>query len=120
MKNVTNKGAKPAPAEEDSVGSMRERILKLTEVLMLYPVSRSTWYQGVDAGIYPQCIKLSGRRVGWQLGAILDLIESKMPGALVGQGPEAGGNAVMTAAYSYPDDIEIVAPENAPVQKLRH
>jgi hypothetical protein len=34
--------------------------------------------------------------------------------------PEAGGNAVMTAAYSYPDDIEIVAPANAPVQKLRH
>ena len=33
--------------------------------------------------------------------------------------PVAGGEAVMTATYSYPANIEIIAPENAPVQKIR-
>jgi prophage regulatory protein len=95
MKKVKSTGAKPAPSDKgDAIGSMPERILTLPEVLLLYPVSRSTWYQGIDAGIFPRCIKLSDRRVGWQLGAILELIESKMPGKVAEQGAELIGNDV--------------------------
>ncbi len=31
----------------------------------------------------------------------------------------SGGDDIMKATYSYPTDIEIVAPENAPVQKVQ-
>jgi prophage regulatory protein len=41
--------------------------LKLKDVLAIFPVSRSTWYQGMQDGIYPRPVKLTGKRaVGWR------------------------------------------------------
>lgn len=43
----------------------------------LLPVSRSTWYRGVRAGLYPQPIKLSERTVAWKASDILAITSGK-------------------------------------------
>lgn len=44
----------------------------------LFPVSRSTWLRGVQAGIYPKPIRLSLRRVGWLRSDIESLVVKLM------------------------------------------
>jgi prophage regulatory protein len=41
----------------------------------LYPVSRSTWYQGIKNHIYPQGVKISPRCTAWRKSVIKKLIE---------------------------------------------
>lgn len=53
-----------------------ERILRLPEVLRLFPVSRSAWYKGVAEGHYPAGTKLSARAVGWKKSDIDKLVTS--------------------------------------------
>jgi prophage regulatory protein len=46
----------------------------------LFPVSRSTWYRGIRAGIYPRGIRLSPRRVGWyrfQIDSLIRTLEAQ-------------------------------------------
>lgn len=43
-----------------------ERLLRLPEVLQIFPVSRSAWYKGIAQGRYPAGIKLSVRTVAWR------------------------------------------------------
>jgi predicted DNA-binding transcriptional regulator AlpA len=50
-----------------------DRLLSITEVLHIFPISRSTWYEGVKSGRYPAAVEMSRRRVGWPMGEILDL-----------------------------------------------
>lgn len=52
------------------------QLLRLPQVLDLFPVSRSTWYAGVTAGKYPKPIKLGPRTVAWRAGDIFKLIEA--------------------------------------------
>lgn len=44
--------------------------LRLPQVLEIIPVSRSTWYRGIQAGIYPEPVKLGRRAAGWKAEAI--------------------------------------------------
>lgn len=53
-----------------------DRILRLPEVLRLFPVSRSAWYQGIAEGRFPAGIKLSARAVGWKKSDIDKLVTS--------------------------------------------
>ena len=42
----------------------------------IIPISLSSWWEGVKAGIYPKPVKLGGARaVGWRVEDIRDLIE---------------------------------------------
>lgn len=50
--------------------------LRLPEVLKLFPVSKSTWWQGVKDGTYPQPVKLSPRTTAWRVEDIHNLISS--------------------------------------------
>lgn len=50
--------------------------LRLDAVLAVFPVSRTAWYEGMKAGIYPQSVQLSRRSVGWPTSAIKALIEA--------------------------------------------
>ncbi|MEJ1470941.1 MAG: AlpA family phage regulatory protein [Candidatus Sedimenticola sp. (ex Thyasira tokunagai)] len=50
-----------------------DAIIRLPDVLRLFPVSKSTWWAGIKAGRYPSPIRLGDRAVGWRLGSILDL-----------------------------------------------
>ena len=53
-----------------------DRLIRLREVLSLVPVSRSTWWAGVKAGIYPRSIKLGPKITCWRLSDILSLIST--------------------------------------------
>ncbi|MFY8018041.1 MAG: helix-turn-helix transcriptional regulator [Inhella sp.] len=46
-------------------------------MLAVFPVSRSTWYQGVKEGRYPKPIRLSERRVAWPEPVIAALQRSR-------------------------------------------
>ncbi len=52
-----------------------DRLLRLSEVLKLIPVSRSSWYQGIKDGKYPPPIKLGPRTSAWRESDIMALME---------------------------------------------
>lgn len=62
---------------EDLSSLPREAIVRVPTVLKVFPVSRSTWMNGVKAGRYPKAIKVSERGVGWRWGDILDMLSGK-------------------------------------------
>lgn len=51
-----------------------DKLLRLPEVLAMFPVSRSTWYAGVASGLYPAPVKLGVRAVAWRESTIQALI----------------------------------------------
>lgn len=50
-------------------------IIRLPDVLRLYPISKSAWWQGVKEKRLPAPIHLGVRARGWRLGDILALTE---------------------------------------------
>lgn len=52
------------------------RLLRLPEVLALFPVSRSCWWAGISSGRYPAGIKIGPRTTAWRLSDIEALIAS--------------------------------------------
>lgn len=51
-------------------------VIRLPDVLRLYPVSKSHWWQGIRDGRYPTPIKLGLRARGWRLGDVLALTQT--------------------------------------------
>lgn len=49
--------------------------LRLPAVLKLIPVSKSSWWQGVKDGIYPQPYKIGQRVTAWKAEDIQNLIQ---------------------------------------------
>lgn len=49
--------------------------LRLPEVLKLFPVSKSTWWQGVRDGKFPTPVKLTERTTAWRNEDIRALLE---------------------------------------------
>ena len=52
-----------------------EGLVRLDKVLQVIPVSKSTWYRGIESGIYPKPIRLGLRAVGWRVEDIRGCIE---------------------------------------------
>ena len=57
-----------------------DELLRLNDVLQQFPISRSSWYAGIKAGIYPQPIRISQRRIAWTQSAITELIAARISG----------------------------------------
>jgi len=57
--------------EMDSIGYLR-----LPDVLKLFPISKSTWWQGVKDGKFPKPVKLTERTTAWRIQDIHALLES--------------------------------------------
>jgi predicted DNA-binding transcriptional regulator AlpA len=57
-------------------------ILRLQQVLAVFPVSRSAWYKGVKNGTYPQGLKLTKSTIGWRSSDVKKLIDSLCTGPL--------------------------------------
>ena len=51
--------------------------VRLPAILRVFPVSRSTWWQGVRQKRYPQPVKLGPRITAWKAEDIRTLIESQ-------------------------------------------
>lgn len=55
-----------------------ERALRLTQILVPggpLPISKSSWWEGVRQGVYPQPIRLGKRITAWRASDIRTLIE---------------------------------------------
>ena len=52
--------------DDDFQQDRGERLLRLSSVLKLIPVSSSTWWSGVKEGKFPQPVKLSKRVTAWR------------------------------------------------------
>jgi len=50
--------------------------IRLPVVLTVFPVSKSTWWQGIKDGRYPAGVKLSEKTTAWRVEDIRKLIES--------------------------------------------
>jgi len=48
--------------------------LRLPSVLKLIPISRSSWYSGIQTGRYPRGVKLSANTTAWRAEDIRELI----------------------------------------------
>lgn len=49
--------------------------LRLPDVLRLFPVSKTSWYRGIESGLYPKPAQLASRTVAWRTEDIRALIE---------------------------------------------
>ena len=50
--------------------------VRLPAVLAVFPVSRSTWFEGVRTGRFPKPVHLGPRTVAWPVASIRALIEN--------------------------------------------
>jgi len=50
--------------------------LRLTQVLNVIPIGKSSWWEGVKSGRFPKPIKLTPRCTAWRVDDIRDLIKS--------------------------------------------
>lgn len=48
---------------------------RLPQVLAAFPVSKSTWWNGIRDGRYPKAVKLSPNTTAWRVEDIRALIE---------------------------------------------
>lgn len=51
-------------------------LLRLPEVLRRYPVSKSKWYAGIKAGVYPAPVSIGPRNKAWRSTDLDALIAS--------------------------------------------
>ncbi|MDR3043623.1 MAG: AlpA family phage regulatory protein [Desulfovibrio sp.] len=49
--------------------------LRLSQVLAIIPVGKSSWWRGCKLGIYPQPVKLGPRTTAWKAEDIAALVE---------------------------------------------
>lgn len=59
-----------------------EGFARLPQVLAVYPVSRSTWLEGVRTGRFPKPVKLGPRTTAWKVSDIRYLIDNLPSNAL--------------------------------------
>jgi predicted DNA-binding transcriptional regulator AlpA len=50
--------------------------LRLSQVLAIIPVGKSSWWRGCKAGIYPKPVKIGPRTTAWKAEEIVALVES--------------------------------------------
>ena len=50
--------------------------IRLSTVLKIIPVSKSTWWAGIQSGRYPQSVKLAKRITAWRVEEIRNLINN--------------------------------------------
>jgi prophage regulatory protein len=60
-----------------------EGFVRLSTVLSVFPVGRSTWWAGVKTGRYPRPVKLGPRVTAWKVSDIRELLDRLQPGMSV-------------------------------------
>ena len=67
--------SKTNSTSRDLSGLPDSAVIRLPDVLRLYPVIKSPWWEGVRNGEYPKPVKLGTRARGWRLGDVLALTQ---------------------------------------------
>jgi predicted DNA-binding transcriptional regulator AlpA len=65
-----------------------EAHIRLKPLLKLVPISKSTWYRGIKAGIYPALIRIAPRVSAWRLSELEACL--KHLGSVFGKAEEVG------------------------------
>ena len=55
---------------------MQERLIRLKEVLQIVPVSKSSWWAGIQKGVYPKGRKLTEKTTVWVYSEIMAIVDS--------------------------------------------
>ncbi len=53
----------------------KDRLLRLPQVLEIIPISRTSFWNGVKSGIYPQGVKLGPRTRAWSESEIMGIVK---------------------------------------------
>lgn len=69
-----------------------DRLLRLPQVLEIIPISRATWYAGVNSGRFPKPIKFGVRLAAWRLSDIRALFDGVGSHQTTAVDVEAPGN----------------------------
>ena len=82
QRNIEHKRArrKYRQNHRDLTGLPCSAVIRLPDVLRIYPVSKSHWWDGIKKGIYPAPVKLGVRARGWRLGEVLALTKQDING----------------------------------------
>jgi prophage regulatory protein len=75
MKTVVQKPSSNSALPVTSSLDQEPELIRLHEVLRITTLSRTTWYDGVKAGKYPQAKRISVRRVAWDRREVLEAIQ---------------------------------------------
>jgi len=54
--------------------------VRLSTILKIIPVGKTTWYEGIKTGRFPKSVKLGKRITAWRVEDIRNLINSKEEG----------------------------------------
>lgn len=54
-------------------GLLPDSLIRVSQVLKIVSISKSSWWNGVKSGIYPAAIKLGPRTTVWRLRDVLAL-----------------------------------------------
>ena len=61
----------------DNYPQTQDRLLRLEQIIPgLIPISKTSWWNGVKAGIFPQGLKLGPRTRVWRESEIMKLIQN--------------------------------------------
>ncbi|MEW8287437.1 MAG: AlpA family phage regulatory protein [Candidatus Thiodiazotropha endolucinida] len=53
-----------------------DALIRVNDVLRIFPISKSGWFRGIQDGKYPKPIKLGERVSAWRVGDILNLVRT--------------------------------------------
>jgi len=56
--------------------SHNERLLRLSQVLEIIPVGKSSWWAGVKSGKFPQPVKLGKRTTAWRESEVQQIVSN--------------------------------------------
>lgn len=56
----------------------QDGFVRLSDILKVFPVSKSTWWAGVKSGKYPQPIKLGPRMTAWPVKDVRQLLNESL------------------------------------------
>jgi len=59
----------------ESISLPQTGFVRLPVILKIFPIGKSTWWQGVKDGKYPKPVKLSDRITAWKVEDIKSLID---------------------------------------------
>ena len=62
------------PQQQTPLEDLDFRLLRLNDVLKIIPVSRASFYEGIEKGHYPKPLKIGKKLSVWKLADIRDLV----------------------------------------------
>ncbi len=60
--------------QTSTLSSKQSGFLRLSEILKLLPIGKSTWWAGVKSGRFPAAVKIGPRTTAWRISDIENLI----------------------------------------------